>query len=273
MGGIMKKKVLFVLFAILMMAVMTVSVSADQDGYDRYCNSDQYGCWVTGDEGQQIYIMFWSEEAREFFMGPGSNAVVTDPVPGGQMSLGKDPAAYVKAPAAAGKFSKEEMINAYAESVWKNGAYTGYTSIDQLKKAMEDFYTENPQNLERDYKAHVARYEEQSQPQEYEMYDADGNKVFGTDSAEEYVKYMNQEGFVDENGDLEVYVVDENGKPAREPEPTLQRTDANEKTIAEMKEFLVENVREDQKEEFSKWLETASDARVEYNYKYLKVGN
>lgn len=65
----MNKKVLFVLFAILMMAVMTVSVSADQDGHTNWCNMDQYGCWVTGDEGQQNYIMFWSESARQYFMG------------------------------------------------------------------------------------------------------------------------------------------------------------------------------------------------------------
>ena len=90
MGGNMNKKVLFVLFAILMMAVMTASVSADQLANDRWCNSDQYGCWVTGDDGAQDYIMFWSESAREYFMGPGSNAVVTDPVPAGKMSL--DPA-------------------------------------------------------------------------------------------------------------------------------------------------------------------------------------
>lgn len=74
----MNKKVLFVLLAILMMAVMTVSVSADQDGLTNWCNMDQYGCWVTGEEGEQIYIMFWSEEARTYFMGPNSNAVVTD---------------------------------------------------------------------------------------------------------------------------------------------------------------------------------------------------
>ena len=67
----MNKKLMFVLFAMLMMAVMTVSVSADQLANDRWCNSDQYGCWVTGDDGAQDYIMFWSESARDLFMGPG----------------------------------------------------------------------------------------------------------------------------------------------------------------------------------------------------------
>ena len=75
----MNKKSLFVvLFAMLCLAVFTVSVSADQDGHTNWCNMDQYGCWVTGDDGAQNYIMFWSEEARTYFMGPNSNAVVTD---------------------------------------------------------------------------------------------------------------------------------------------------------------------------------------------------
>ena len=75
----MNKKSLFVvLFAMLCLAIFTVSVSADQDGHTNWCNMDQYGCWVTGDGGEQVYIMFWSEEARTYFMGPNSNAVVTD---------------------------------------------------------------------------------------------------------------------------------------------------------------------------------------------------
>lgn len=94
MGGNMNKKVLFVLFAILMMAVMTVSVSADQDGLENWCNMDQYGCWVTGDNGEQIYIMFWTEEARQYFMG-GSTAPYKDvqerctDCSNGRLSLGK----------------------------------------------------------------------------------------------------------------------------------------------------------------------------------------
>ena len=87
----MNKKSLFVvLFAMLCLAVFTVSVSADQDGHTNWCNMDQYGCWVTGDGGEQVYIMFWSEEARTYFMGPNSNAVVTDfcaDCEGGKLSL------------------------------------------------------------------------------------------------------------------------------------------------------------------------------------------
>lgn len=104
-----KKSVFVVLFAMLCLAVFTVSVSADQDGLDRYCNSDQYGCWVTGDGGSQDYIMFWSEYARDLFMGPGSNAVVTDPVPAGRMSLGKASVSAEK------ELSREEKISALVD--------------------------------------------------------------------------------------------------------------------------------------------------------------
>ena len=84
----MNKKTLFVvLLAMLCLAVSVVTVSADQNGTDRWCNSDLYGCWVTGEEGEQIYIMFWSVFAREYFMGPDSNATVTDPYPIGKMPL------------------------------------------------------------------------------------------------------------------------------------------------------------------------------------------
>ena len=57
------------MLAVLMMAVMTVSVSADQEGNKRWCWIDANGCWITGDEGEQWYIHFWSESARKFFMG------------------------------------------------------------------------------------------------------------------------------------------------------------------------------------------------------------
>ena len=66
----MNKRTLFVvLFAMLCLALSAMTVLADQDGGDRWCNMDQYGCWVTGDEGEQIYISFWTEEARKYFMG------------------------------------------------------------------------------------------------------------------------------------------------------------------------------------------------------------
>lgn len=127
----MNKKVCIVLFAVLMMAVMTVSVSADQLANDRWCNSDQYGCWVTGDNGAQDYIMFWSESARELFMGPGSNAVVTDPYPAGKMPLGPAPAPekslveslydalVLGGKLAAEKYGREFNEKAYMEGFWE----------------------------------------------------------------------------------------------------------------------------------------------------------
>ena len=74
----MKKKSLIFCFVILIAAFAAVTVFADQDAYERYCHIDHYGCWETNEEGGKDYIMFWSEEARAYFMGPDSNAVVTD---------------------------------------------------------------------------------------------------------------------------------------------------------------------------------------------------
>ena len=55
----MTKKLLFVVqFAMLFLAALTVSVSADQDGTSCWCNNDQYGCWITGEKGGRNYIMF-----------------------------------------------------------------------------------------------------------------------------------------------------------------------------------------------------------------------
>ena len=80
----MRKRNIFVLlFALLAIILLTVSVSADQDGNDYWCNSDQYGCWVTNEDGGKCYIMFWSEEARKYFMGPVSDATVCEPVDSG----------------------------------------------------------------------------------------------------------------------------------------------------------------------------------------------
>ena len=84
----MKRNTIFVvLFAMLCLIAITAAVSADNDGYNSYCNIDQYGCWVTDwdtelDEptGKKIYVQFWSEEAREFFMGKDSDATVA-PLP------------------------------------------------------------------------------------------------------------------------------------------------------------------------------------------------
>ncbi len=65
----MKKMIVLLVAAILTLMFLAASVSADQNGNDRWCNSDEYGCWVTEENGGKSYIMFWSEEARAFFMG------------------------------------------------------------------------------------------------------------------------------------------------------------------------------------------------------------
>ncbi len=78
----MKKS--WILFFVLICAALSVlSVSAaprdryyDQLGNKHWCNSDSYGCWVTGENGEHEYIMFWSESARESIMGPDSNAPI-----------------------------------------------------------------------------------------------------------------------------------------------------------------------------------------------------
>ena len=62
-----KKIILLLTLAVLMLSF--TAVFADQDGHDCWCNSDEYGCWVTDEDGGKCYIMFWSEEARAFFMG------------------------------------------------------------------------------------------------------------------------------------------------------------------------------------------------------------
>ena len=62
-----------VLLSVLMAALLiSCSVFADQDGKNCWCNVDQYGCWNTGDDGGKSYLMFWSEEARQYIMGTGS---------------------------------------------------------------------------------------------------------------------------------------------------------------------------------------------------------
>lgn len=59
---------------VLILILLSFFVSyADDDGLDSWCYSDQYGCWVTDEDGGRCYIMFWSEEARAFFMGGHSN--------------------------------------------------------------------------------------------------------------------------------------------------------------------------------------------------------
>ncbi len=55
--------------AILFLLLLSAVVLADQNGNYRYCNMDQYGCWITEEDGRRSYIMFWSDEIRENFIG------------------------------------------------------------------------------------------------------------------------------------------------------------------------------------------------------------
>ena len=92
----MKKKIALILIAVLSAMLFAASVSADQNGNDRWCNSDEYGCWVTGEDGGKCYIMFWSEESRAYFMGgksaPGSLVTVRPNTPGGRFEIEEAPA-------------------------------------------------------------------------------------------------------------------------------------------------------------------------------------
>ena len=67
----MSKKLIFA--ALLLTLLFSFgTVFADQDGRNCWCNIDEYGCWVTEDDGGQTYLMFWSETARRYIMGTGS---------------------------------------------------------------------------------------------------------------------------------------------------------------------------------------------------------
>ena len=77
-------KKLFLLTLVLIIAALSVmSVSAaphgryyDQSGSKYWCYVDNYGCWITGENGGKEYIMFWSEASADFIMGPNSGAPI-----------------------------------------------------------------------------------------------------------------------------------------------------------------------------------------------------
>ncbi len=94
----MKRIIVLLVAAILTLMFLAASVSADQNGNDRWCNSDEYGCWVTEENGGKSYIMFWSEEARAFFMGgkskPGTLVTRKPDTPGGRFGMEEAPVPY-----------------------------------------------------------------------------------------------------------------------------------------------------------------------------------
>ena len=88
------KKAIILMFVLMIAAFSVMSASAaprgryyDQLGNKHWCNSDSDGCWVTGENGEHEYIMFWSEAAREKYMGAGSNAPVGEYVESGKMTI------------------------------------------------------------------------------------------------------------------------------------------------------------------------------------------
>ena len=90
----MIKKSVSLILGIMIAAMSVTSVSAaprgyyfNQDGNKHWCNSDADGCWVTGENEEHVYIMFWSETSREKIMGPDSNAPLGIAVNSSEMQL------------------------------------------------------------------------------------------------------------------------------------------------------------------------------------------
>ena len=89
-GETMVKKIILIVMVFVLMLGAS-AVFADNEGGKSFCYEDQFGCWVTDEDGQQIYIMFWSEEARAFFMGgfskPGELVVEKPNTGNGRLTL------------------------------------------------------------------------------------------------------------------------------------------------------------------------------------------
>ena len=89
----MKNKILLLFLAVLAVLFWTISASADQNGNNYWCNSDEYGCWVTDETGGKCYIMFWNEESRAYFMGnrskPGQLVVRKPDTDSGRLMMEK----------------------------------------------------------------------------------------------------------------------------------------------------------------------------------------
>ena len=125
----MKKTAL--ILVLLMLLITVTTVFADQDGADTWCNEDQYGCWVTAEDGGKCYIMFWSEDARAYFMGGHSKPgeLVTDKpnTPGGRLGM--------KSPS--GKTWKDLL----AEMIYRHKEYLegqGNNIPELIRKNIED---------------------------------------------------------------------------------------------------------------------------------------
>ena len=53
----------------LLLAALNFSFSAGQNKNICWCNNDQYGCWIYGENDGRDYIMLWNESAWDFIMG------------------------------------------------------------------------------------------------------------------------------------------------------------------------------------------------------------
>ena len=133
----MKKTAL--ILVLLMLLITVTTVFADQDGADTWCNEDQYGCWVTAEDGGKCYIMFWSEEARAFFMGdksrPGTLVTRAPDAAGGRFNMDPSP----KGP----KNYKDEfiaLVQKYGETV--GGELEYWKDKDFISKEQYE-YTKN----------------------------------------------------------------------------------------------------------------------------------
>ena len=114
------------LTAVILLGIFT-AVFADQNGRACWCNIDKYGCWVTAEDGGKSYIMFWTEEARQYIMGTLSapyELVVSHPGFSAVLPLQCGIEASVSIPAAvpADNPTDQDVCKAYTECMNKCNA-------------------------------------------------------------------------------------------------------------------------------------------------------
>lgn len=90
----MKKSVFLLLLCVLLISAVSACAFFDGYGSKAYCIVDFDGCYVHDEDGNAIYIMFWSEASRGKIMGdltaPGTDVVVApsaEAAPGGHLPL------------------------------------------------------------------------------------------------------------------------------------------------------------------------------------------
>ena len=68
----MCKKLVLLTTLLVTLLLSCAAVSAEQDGNTCWCYTDQYGCWIFNEDSSTMYLMFWSEYARQYIMGSHS---------------------------------------------------------------------------------------------------------------------------------------------------------------------------------------------------------